>query len=109
MTERIQWKLVDHISIPGMILIQGPAFPLAICTQATDITFPDYLRIMANARLIAAAPEMLDCLHTARTLLSTVAVAASWNDDTIKQLVPECRAFMAASNKLLDKIEGGGE
>lgn len=63
----------------------------------------------ANARLVVAAPEMLDFLHTARTLLSTVAVAASWNDDTIKQLVPECRAFMAASNKLLDKIKGGGE
>lgn len=63
----------------------------------------------ANARLNAAAPEMLDCLHTARTLLSTVAVAASWNDDTIEKLVPECLAFMHASSDILAKIEGGGE
>lgn len=64
--------------------------------NGTDIGHPD-------------GPEMLDFLHTARTLLSTVAVAASWNDETIKQLVPECRAFMAASNELLAKIKGGGE
>ena len=63
----------------------------------------------ANGRLIAAAPDMLELLNTARTLLSTVAVAARWNDDTIKQLVPECLAFMHASSDILAKIEGGGD
>ena len=99
MTERNQWKLVDHISITGMILIQGPAFPLAICAQATDITFPDYLRIMADARLLVAAPEMLELLRDVRQYVAD----ANLRSDCYAEI------DLKAIDALLAKIEGGGE
>jgi 7-keto-8-aminopelargonate synthetase-like enzyme len=100
-----QWKIVDHPSIPGMIVIEGPAFRLVICAQAINITSSDYLQIMADARLIAAAPDMYELLTRVATstnsgygsMMSAAALA-----DTLRDLSSQAKQLMA-------KIEGGGE
>jgi len=33
-----KWKIVNHPVIPGMVIIEGPAFRLVIATQAVGIT-----------------------------------------------------------------------
>jgi len=96
-----QWKIVDHPSIPGMIVIEGPAFRLVICAQATNITSSDYLQIMADARLIAAAPEMYELMCAAVRFLQT---ASQYHPLTVTEEKWEQKAL-----ELMAQIEGGGE
>jgi len=91
-----QWKIVDHSNISGMIVIEGPAFRLVICAQATNITFSDYLRIMADARLIAAAPEMYEALQ----------MFLAYNDQG-GPLHFDTDTMWAKARSVVAKIEGG--
>lgn len=104
-----KWKIVNHPVIPGMVIIEGPAFRLVIATQAVDITSWNRRQILADARLIAAAPEMRELIQ---------ALACTWLDDC--QFIPcdteaatELRSKLAVlaaqANQLLGKVEGGGE
>lgn len=94
-----RWKIVDHPDIPGMILIEGPAFRLVICAQASNITTSDYLQIMADARLIAAAPEILELLRDVRQYVAD----ANLRGEGYAEI------DLKAIDALLAKIEGGGE
>lgn len=84
-----EWKIVDHPDIAGMILIEGPAFRLVICAQASNITASDYLRIMADARLIAAAPEMFELLYKVRNHID-----GTCHECESKAIVPEIDALL---------------
>lgn len=92
-----EWKLVDHPDIPGMMLVEGPAFRVVICTQASNIAFPEYRQIMADARLMVAAPEMYELLTKIRGHI----------DSTCREC--ESKAIVPEIDALLDKIKGGGE
>jgi len=93
-----EWKIVDHPDIPGMILIEGPAFRLVICAQASNITASDYLAIMADARLVAAAPEMYEALQ----------MFLAYNDQGAP-LSFDTDTMWAKARSVVAKIEGGGE
>ncbi|WP_372438224.1 hypothetical protein ACCM60_14095 [Pseudomonas chlororaphis subsp. aureofaciens] len=56
------WAVVDGY-YPGFIKIAGPAFDISIVTSAADLDFKDFCARTADAKLIAAAPEMLKALQ----------------------------------------------
>jgi len=55
------WEVVEGGS-PGVLHVKGPPLPITIVTIALDIDFAGSLEREANARLIAAAPELLEAL-----------------------------------------------
>lgn len=94
-----QWKMVDHPTIPGMISIEGLAFRIVICTQATDVNFSDYLRIMADARLLVAAPEMFELIEE---------LSKAYDDDKSgHDLALTLYDLRCMALRLLAKIKGG--
>lgn len=58
------WSVVDG-HYPCFRDIKGPSFGISIVMSATDLTFADYLQREADARLIAAAPDLLAALQLA--------------------------------------------
>jgi hypothetical protein len=52
------WKVVDG-HYPGFIKIVGASFEPSIVLSATDLDLADYWRRTADARLMAAAPDLL--------------------------------------------------
>lgn len=55
------WSVVDGY-YPGFIGIQGPSFEVSVVVSAPDIDIKDYMARTADARLIAAAPDLLEAL-----------------------------------------------
>lgn len=55
------WEVVGG-GYPGVLHVKGPPLPITIVTSALDIDFAGSLEREANARLIAAAPELLEAL-----------------------------------------------
>jgi hypothetical protein len=53
------WSVVNG-HYPGFLEIKGPSFRLAIVTSATDIDINSHMQRIADARLIAAAPDLLE-------------------------------------------------
>lgn len=51
------WRVEDGF-YPSIKEIIGPSFAISIVMWATDLTESDYLRRIADARLIASAPEL---------------------------------------------------
>ncbi|MCJ8207690.1 hypothetical protein [Pseudomonas sp. RGM2987] len=52
------WKVVDGY-YPGFIKIVGASFEPSIVLSATNLDLADYCRRTADARLMAAAPDLL--------------------------------------------------
>ncbi|WP_371355564.1 hypothetical protein ACA087_00605 [Pseudomonas chlororaphis] len=73
------WAVVDGY-YPGFIKIAGPAFDISIVTSAADLDFKDFCARTADAKLIAAAPELLEALIE-------VTASLAWNAHG------ECRAI----------------
>lgn len=55
------WEVKDG-PWPGFLDISGPSFSIHVVTTASDLSHEDFSKRTADARLIAAAPEMLDAL-----------------------------------------------
>lgn len=56
------WIAVDHAHYPGMMVVEGPEMPITIITSAIGVDFDSHMRRIANAHLIAAAPDLLEAL-----------------------------------------------
>lgn len=58
-----KWKLVPHSAYPGMVVIEGTAFPVTIVLDAMDITLDDKIKRLSDANKMAAAEDLLAALE----------------------------------------------
>lgn len=59
-----EWKVEDG-HYPGFKKLTGPAFVVSVVMSASDLTLEDYIARDADLHLMAAAPELLECLKEA--------------------------------------------
>ena len=57
-----EWKVVDGY-YPGFLNIVGASYTVSIVTSASDLTLEDYVNRTNDARLMAAAPDLLEALE----------------------------------------------
>ncbi len=60
---RYEFDSVAERFYPSIKEIKGPSFGIPIVMSATDLDFSDCLKREADAKLIAAAPDMLQALR----------------------------------------------
>lgn len=91
------WTIEEYgdSDTPDLVIHNGSE--IRICFMATPGSHGDPAKIEANARLIAAAPEMLAALRDYITECTDVAVSPTW------PRLPEIRASMRAA---IAKAEG---
>ncbi|MEN1996850.1 hypothetical protein [Stenotrophomonas bentonitica] len=65
------WRVAEG-SFPGCLRVVGPPIPITIITTALDIDFAGSMEREANARLIAAAPELLAELQRAQDFIDGI-------------------------------------
>ena len=65
------WEVVDSF-YPSMKEVAGPSFNVKAVMWATDLTERDYQERLADLRLIAAAPELLEAATKALGALNAV-------------------------------------
>lgn len=56
------WEVVDG-HYPGMLEIKGLSFTVSIVTSAIGLTLEDHIARVDDARLMAAAPDLLAALR----------------------------------------------
>lgn len=59
-----EWKVEDG-HYPGFKKLTGPAFVVSVVMCASDISTEEYFARDADLHLMAAAPELLECLKAA--------------------------------------------
>jgi hypothetical protein len=65
------WKSVHDPHYPGMMVVEGPEMPITIITSAIGVDFKSYVRRVANAHLIAAAPDLLAALEACESAMQS--------------------------------------
>lgn len=79
------WKVELNKRASGWVEVKGPSFGVHGPTQAADLRLSDEIKRIADARLIAAAPELLDCLKEARRHLSGADIDLLYIDEVISK------------------------
>lgn len=92
------WKIVeDRNNHWGMVEIEGPAVTVRGLTVATNVDAATARRITADARLIAAAPEMYELLRSIENDDNSV---PDWLWQRISEVVDKAEGRTAALNEL---------
>lgn len=76
------WEVVDSF-YPSMKEVAGPSFNVKAVMWATDLTERDYQERLADLRLIAAAPDLLEALEWCADTLAVFVVDGSAAPDSV--------------------------
>ena len=90
------WRIADDV-YPSFLKVDGPSFKLSVVMWATDLDESDYQSRLADLRLIAAAPELLEAL------IDVVAIAQL---DKWDQAVSGRQSFLWNAKVAIAKAKG---
>jgi len=76
------WEVVDSF-YPSMKEVAGPSFNVKAVMWSTDLTERDYQERLADLRLIAAAPDLLEALEWCADTLAVFVVDGSAAPDSV--------------------------
>ena len=88
------WSVVDGY-YHGFEEINGPSFKISIVMSASDVSFEDSCKRTADAKLISAAPDMLEALIIAEKLCGSL-TSDQCNDSihiAIKDAIGKAKGF----------------
>lgn len=106
------WKVELNKRAWGWVEVVGPSFAVHGPTQATDLRLHDEVKRIADARLIAAAPDLLEAVKEAMPFLVEIArqrhghfsIEMADKDSTIGKMRD---AIAKAEGRWLSDFQGG--